>query len=318
MFTKTSKNFLSLVMLIGIVFVSACQPKATPPPATEPPTSVPNANLTQDQILTIGIVSTDPAGTIKSFQPMMDYMAKQLSKQGIVKGSVVVTPDLDTMAAKLKSGEVDLFYESPYGALYVYEKAGAIPMLVGWRKGVGVYHALIMVRKDSGITTLQGLQGKLIAFADPGSTTGYFLPKALMITSRLKLSEKSTGDTVAADEVGYMFAGSADNMITALLQGKEVAGAEESSVYDGLKQEDKYKLVVLAQTQDVPRSLILASSTMSQALRDQIIAVLKAAGNTDEGKAALKGAKSTAKFDDFPMGVDATMKSLKDLFAPVQ
>jgi len=316
MIAKIQRKILLIVMLFSIPFLAACQPTATPTP--EQSTLVPVANLTKDQILTIGIVSPDPAGTIAGFQPMMDYMAKQLSEQGIVKGNVVVTPDLDTMVQKLKSGDVDLFYESPYGALYVYEKAEAIPLLVGWRKGVGEYHAFVMVRKDSGITSIQGLQGKLIAFADQGSTTGYFLPKAFMITSGLRLSEISANGTVAADEVGYMFAGSADNMITAVLQGKVVGGAEESSVYDALKQADKDQIVVVAQTKDVPRSLILASSTMSQALRDQIISVLKAAGNTDAGKAVLKGAKSTAKFDDFPLGVDGTIKLLQDIFAPVK
>ena len=313
-----NKRFLPISLIIIGMFLSACQPKATPIPTSEAPTSVPNANLTQDQILTIGVVSDDPAGTIEGFQPFVDYLVKELSDPGIVQGQVVVTPDLDSMVEKLKSGEVDLFYESPYGALYVYENAGAIPLLRGWRKGVSEYHSLIMVSKDSGIKTIQGLQGKLIAFADPGSTTGYFLPKAFLVSSGLLISERATTSTIPADEVGYMFAGSAENMINAILLGTAVGGAEEASVYDGLKQEDKDKLVVLAQSQDVPRSIILASSTMSRALRERIISVLKAAGQTEEGKAALKGAKKTAQFDDLPLGPDATMIFLKDLFAPVQ
>jgi len=313
-----NKNFFRLfsIFALAALALSACQPQAAPTSAAVAP--VPAVNLTQKQIFTIGVVSDDPAGTIEGFQPFADYMVKQLNDQNIVKGAVVVTPDLDTMVAKLKSGEVDLFYESPYGALYAYENAGAIPLLVGWRKDVGEYHAVIMVRKDSGIKSIQDLKGKLIAFSDAGSTTGYFLPKAFMITSGLSLSEKSTNGTVAANEVGYLFSGSPDNMIAALLQGKVAAGAEETSVYDALTQKDKDQLVVLAQTQDIPRSLILASSTMSKTLLERIISVLKEAGKTDEGKAALKGAKKTAKFADFPLGVEATMKFLQDLFAPVK
>jgi phosphonate transport system substrate-binding protein len=312
------KIFFTILCVFVLLFSAACQPKKAETPAPTQAQAAQTTDLTQEQVLTIGVVSDAPAGTIESFQPFVDYLVKQLNDPGIVKGDVIVTPDLNAMVEKLKSGEVDLFYESPYGALYTYENAGAVPLLVGWRKGVGEYHALIMVRKDSGITSLDGLKGQLIAFADPGSTTGYFLPKAYLITSGFNLSEQSGTASIAADNIGYFFAGSAENMVNAILLGKAVGGAEESAVYDELAQEDKDKLTILAQTEDVPRSLILASSTMSSNLRDRIIAVLKDANNNDEGTAALKGAKKTAKFGDFPLGAQATMDLLKELFAPVK
>jgi|RhiMetdeSRZDD1v2_1073273.scaffolds.fasta_scaffold95083_2 phosphonate transport system substrate-binding protein len=313
MATKISKNPLSLITLIGIMILSACQPKATA--TSEAPAPGPSANLTQEQTLTIGVVSDDPAGTIEGFQPLMDYLAEQLGDLGIEKGSVVVTPDFDTMNEKLKSGEVDLFYETAYGALDAYENAGAIPLLRGWRKEIGEYHSTIFVRKDSGITSIDDLRGKFIAFAEPDSTSGYFLPKAFLISSGLSLSEQSATSAVPSGEVGYIITGSDENEVSFVLLGKAIGGGIEHDVFDDLKQEDKDQLTVLAQTQDLPRSLLMASPKMAQPLRERIISTLKEASQSDEGKAALKGAKKTTQFDDFPLGADATMKFIQDLFA---
>jgi phosphonate transport system substrate-binding protein len=309
-------RFFSAIILAALL-LSACQAASTPTSVASVPTQA--ADLTQEQILAIGIVSDDPAGEIEAAQPFADYMAKQLSELGIKQGTIVVTPDIDTMTEKLKTGEVDLYYESAYGALSAYENGGAIPLLRGWRKGVSEYHSIILVRKDSGITSVEGLAGKLIAFSEPKSTTGHFLPEAYLVTSGLTLSEQASSNSAVPDNaVGYIFAGSPENMIASLLSRKVAAGAEEGAVYDSLTKEQKDELVVLAKTQDIPRSFMLASAKMSTALRDRIVSVLKEAGNTEEGTAALKSVKKTTKFDDIPSGTQATLEFLQNLFAPIK
>jgi phosphonate transport system substrate-binding protein len=309
-------RFFSIIAVVAFL-LSACQAAPTPVSETPAPTQV--GNLSQEQILAIGIVSDDPAGEIEAAQPFADYMAKQLSDAGIKQGTIVVTPDIETMIDKLKSGDVDLYYESAYGALAAYEDAGAVPLLRGWRKGVGEYHSIIMVRKDSGITSVEDLKGKMIAFSEEKSTTGHFLPETYLVTSGLTLSQQTApNSTVPGNEVGYIFAGSPENMLASLTSGKVAAGAEEGAVYDDLTQEQKDQLIVLVKTQDIPRSFLLASAKMNGSLRDRIVALLKEAGNTEEGTAALKSIKKTAKFDDFPAGAQATMELVQDLFAPVK
>ncbi len=313
---KILNRILIVSALLSVIAISACQPKATPAIEVLPP--LPDNNLTQDQILSIGVVSTDPASTIEGYQPLADFLARQMSSFGIKQGTVINAPDLDTMVEKLKSGEVDIYYESPYGAMYAYEKASAIPLARGWRNGVGEYHSLIMVRKDSAVTSIGGLKGKLIAFSEDKSTTGYLLPKSYLISAGFTLSEQSTNGSIPSGEIGYTITGSAENMINAILLGKVVGGAEESKTYDDLTQEQKDQIAILAQTQDIPRSFMMASSKTTSAFRDLLITVLKQAGDTDEGKAAMKGAKKTTKFDDFPLGPQGTMDFLENLFAPVK
>ena len=312
-----TKNFFAILCVFVLTLAVACQPQFTATPAPISTTAAQSSDLSQDQILAIGIVSDDPAGEIEAAQPFADYMAKQLGDLGIKQGTIVITPDIDTMIEKLKSGEVDLYYESAYGALSAYKNAGAVPLLRGWRKGVSEYHSIILVRKDSGITSVEGLAGKMMAFSEQKSTTGHFLPEAYLVAAGFTLSEQPTLiSAVPGNEIGYIFAGSPENMIASLMSGKVAAGAEEGAVYDGLTQEQKDQLVVLVKTQNIPRSFMLASAKMSVSLRERIVTVLKEAGNTEEGTAAIKCIKKTTIFDDFPLGTQATMAFLQNLFAP--
>ena len=77
-------------------------------------------------------------------------------------------------------------------------------------------------------------------------------------------------------------------------------------------------MAILAKTQDIPRSFLLASAKMNVSLRDRVATILKEAGNTEEGTAALKSMKKTTKFDDIPSGPQASMEFLQKLFAPVK
>lgn len=310
-------RFVASLMITGFV-LTACGSQAQASPTNPPAAATQAPVLTDRQTLTIGVVSDDPAGTIETFQPLMDYLAKQLSADGVVQGSVVVVPDFATLTTKLQSGEVDLYYETAYGALYAYENAGAVPLLRGWRKGIGEYHSTIFVKKDSGITTLDGLRGQLIAFAEPDSTSGFYLPMTYLTASGFTVTEHSSAASVPVGEVGYVISGSDENVVSYVLHGNAVAGGLEYDVYDDLKPEDKDQLQVLAQTNDLPRSIMMASATMTTTLRQRVADVLKAAADTDEGKAALKGAKKTTLFDELPMGPQATMDALQALFGPVK
>ena len=47
--------------------------------------------------------------------------------------------------------------------------------------GKTTFTSRIYVRKESGLTTLEDLRGKTIAFVDPASSSGYIYPMVLLI-----------------------------------------------------------------------------------------------------------------------------------------
>ena len=250
---------------------------------------------------------------------MADYLAAQLTDLGIRQGKVVVAPDLATMMDYLETGQVDLYFDSPYPALTVYEEIDAHPLLRRWKKGVSEYHTVLAVRQDSGITDLDGLLGQIIAFDDPVSTSGYLLPKAYLIGLGFQVTEKTSATgAVAADEMGYVFALGEENVLAWVLQGKTTGAAIPSGDYEDLDAEERNQLTVLARTPAVPRHIALARPGMDEALRARIVELLLSAHQTSEGQAVLETFERTSQFDALPQGPEGTMAALQELFAPVR
>ena len=68
------------------------------------------------------------------------------------------------------------------------------------------YRGVIFTNKASRITRVEDLLGKMIAFEDPGSTSGYFLPKLLLFEKRFRVVEKpDLSAKVLGGEIGYIF-----------------------------------------------------------------------------------------------------------------
>lgn len=77
--------------------------------------------------------------------------------------------------------QVDAAYMSPaaYAAAWVQSDGNVVPILTTVEKdGTNSYVALMYVRADSGITSLEQMKGKALAWSDPNSASGYLIPRA--------------------------------------------------------------------------------------------------------------------------------------------
>lgn len=164
---KKSLTFIGLVLtVLGIV---ACSPQNAPQNSlkeiselTQPPSA--------EKTIVFADISDNPQKKIRRFQPLANYVAANSDQ--FEQGKVKIAPDMNTIIAWLKSGEVDIYIDSPYPAMLAMNGAGAKPILRRWKKGNAEYHSLIFTMKDRQINSLSDLKGKTIAFEDPLSTTG--------------------------------------------------------------------------------------------------------------------------------------------------
>lgn len=303
-----------LSLLLLTLVLAACTSAASP---TATPTSEPTKPAAK--ALVLGDISDDPTKTISAFQPLADYLAAGLSQYGITEGQVKAAPDLDTMGKWMKSGDVDVYFDSPYPAMIVIDASGAKPILRRWKGGVEQYHSVILASATSGIKSLEDLKGHIIGFEDNFSTSAYMLPRAYLAEAGLKTVEKSSTDAqVANDEVGYAFSGDDANTIQWVLSGKVPAGAIASTAYQDIPESDRKNLVVLKETEELPRHLVLVRGSMDASMVDTIKTLLVGLDKTDNGKAILKTFEKTARFDEFPNGADATLKRVNELYQLVQ
>ena len=66
-----------------------------------------------------------------------------------------------------------------YAGAWLDTNGGVEPLFVARENDGGIsYVSVLVVRGDSGITNLEGMRGKSLAWADPNSTSGYLVPRS--------------------------------------------------------------------------------------------------------------------------------------------
>jgi phosphonate transport system substrate-binding protein len=155
----------------------------------------------------------------------------------------------------------------------------------------------------------------MIAFEDPGSTSGYFLPKLLLLEKGFRVAEKpDLSAKVLAGEIGYIFAGSETNVVKLVREEKVVAGAISNDDYASLDETSKARLSILVESGSVPRHLVSVRRNLPEAVITRLREILLSMDQDDEGQKILRQTDGTTKFDALPGGEEAFRRKLNDLY----
>jgi phosphonate transport system substrate-binding protein len=211
---------------------------------------------------------------------------------------VIVANSLDEMSTLIKQDEVDLYIDSPFPILAIQASTGGVPFMRRWKKGISEYSSVIFVRKDSGIHSLDDLQGKIVAFEEEFSTSGYFLPKASLINSGFELIERlRKHDPVPRNKVGFVFSRDDETTMIWVLRNKVAAGALNKSAFFLLSKSKLNDLRVIKETIKVPRQVVVHRANLPETLRRQISTALLDMHNNAEGRKVLENFSTTKKFE---------------------
>jgi ABC-type phosphate/phosphonate transport system substrate-binding protein len=267
--------------------------------------------------LTLGIVAETHQKEIEEhFREFVRYVARKLSPPTPLEGKVVVTSTLPELAKLLDQGTVDFYMESPYPTYVVNSVHGAGTLLLRrWKSGMADYRSLIFTHRQSGIQRLDDLRGKILGFEDPESSSGYFLPKLFLQRNGLRLVEKPGLDAnVGAAEVGFVFARSQENLVDWVLTQKIAAGAFSNDDHAALDEKKRNEILVLAQTELLPRHLVSVRKDMPLGLVGRLEKTLLAMHEDAEGRKILENIDGTTKFDPLPGGETVMRRRLLDSF----
>lgn len=304
---KRQQHHIFLFFGILILLISAAAPGGLAEPQMPAGARV--------EMISLGIVSGKPRERIEEYSDFVNYVAQKLSSSSDIKGRVVVARTPLELARLFDEKKIDFYMESPYPTFLINEQTGAKLLLRRWKGGASEYRSLLLTRRDSGIVRPEDLLGKIIAFEDPGSTSGYFLPKALLLRRGFKLTEKSSFQAnVSPKEIGYLFAhGSEKNIINWVLLRKVAAGAFNSNDFNRLDEHRKEEMVIFAQTDMVPRHLLSVRKDLDPALVNRLKEILLSMHRDVEGKKILKKTEKTTKFDLLPGGEEELYQKMREL-----
>jgi phosphonate transport system substrate-binding protein len=128
--------------------------------------------------------------------------------------------DYNGVIQGLIGGSLDMAWlgASAYAAVYVADPEAAEPVLVKTNlDGSYTYHSIGFARADSGITSLDDMEGKSFAFADPNSTSGFLIPNVELPAAGYSMTEGEYFSRIG-------FSGGHEQSIIAVLNGDYDAG----------------------------------------------------------------------------------------------
>lgn len=265
--------------------------------------------------LIIGRVSERPKKHYKKLKPIVDYAADCMKDLGIIRGSVLTAKDNNEMIKYLKEGKVDWVTETAFSAILFSEETGAEIILRRWKRGVPEYYCVFITQKNSDISYLGDLKGKKIAFEDPGSTTGFFVPLSVLKKEGLDLIELSSPrEKPPLDKVGYAFAHGEQNIATWVHKGLADVGAYSNQDWENRNDTPdslKNDLKIIYQTKPFPRSVELVRKGLDPKITKRLKGILMNAHNDLEAKEVLEKYANTKKFDEFNGEAEEGLKEVR-------
>ncbi|GAB4485544.1 MAG: hypothetical protein Fur0016_11900 [Anaerolineales bacterium] len=299
---------LALFLFIAYFLIGCTKP--SPSPAVVIPAN---------GLIVLGVVAGSAVDDVRSIEPLADALAIALREYGITGGRARVAGSVEEMAAWLKSGEVDLYFDSVYPALLVSEQSGARLILRGWQFGRPESQAVIFASRSSGLASLDDVRGKVIAMRAPQSTAGFFLPSVYLVERGLTLTGKSSFfDPVSPSNVGFVFSGNDQETLRAVISGSAAAGVVDDYHFDIVfPPETTQQLLELARTEKIPRQVVLARPGLDEQYLAAITQTLTRLHESEIGKSALASFLTT-QFETFPGGADAATRRMREMLAIVK
>jgi phosphonate transport system substrate-binding protein len=261
----------SLLVLVALL-ATACTPAATTaaptsvPPTTPPePTAVPEPELgTEAHPIKVLFVPSVDAQIITTGG---EVMAEALSEAtGLVYEVSVPTSYAATIEEMCASPADTMAFIPAQGYVIANQLCGVDVAFKAIRRGWGVYWTQFIVRRDSGIDSLEDLNGLSWAYPDAGSTSGYLAPLVFM---------KELG-VVPGEEVE---AGGHPQVVTAVLDGSADFGTTFFSPFAVPEGETRWDV---GDEPDIPADLIETCAPNDEGLFCEGYRVLDARANVRE------------------------------------
>lgn len=227
------------------------------------------------------VMSFVPSGDTQDIIASGDTLAQMLSERtGLTVQSNVGT-DFSSVREAMCAGQAHIGWLNTFNYVLANEQCGVDAALATSRFGATTYAGQIVVRADSGISTLEDLRGKVMCWVDPASTSGYIIPRIMLAAN---------GIDPDADFSQTIEAGSHNNVVTQVYNGDCDAGATFSDARTGIEEEFPDVLdqvVVLATTSDIPNDSVSFIQDFPEEMRADVVAALLDIANSPEGQEAL-------------------------------
>ncbi|ART75944.1 phosphonate ABC transporter substrate-binding protein [Sutcliffiella horikoshii] len=263
--------------------------------------------ITPEKIV-MGFVPSQESDTIAdTVEPLADRLGEELGVE--VEGRVMT--DYTALIEAMGSNEVHVGFIPAFGYVLANEQYGAEVILKSIRYGSGTYKAQYIVRADSGIESLADLEGKIWAYPDAASTSGFLFPASQLMDEFDIASAQDLQTTFFSDTLQ---SGGHDTAAIAVYEGDADVATTFDDVRTGLEEEYPdimEKTKVLGYTDEIPNDTI----SVTKELDDELVQKIKdtfLSFNEDEDM--IKIMNEVYSWDEISEATDEEYKVVKETY----
>lgn len=269
-----------------------------------------------EHVLVLGRISDDPKTHYEQLKPLLDYVVPRMASVGIREGRILMARDAQQMAGYLRRGRVDWVTETSASGVALEARAGAKLLLMTERDGVSRYRTVYFARRDSGLTSLDQLRGRSIAFQNISSTSAYFVPASELLERGMRLELLlSPMDKPTANTVGYVFARSELNIANWVHKRLVDVGVMSNIDWDNPQRVPptyRSELRVLHVTPEYPRAVEVVRGDMDPKVEARLREVLMQAAEDPDARDALLRFFKTTRFMPIDPDSEHALKHLRE------
>ncbi|MBP3949609.1 phosphate/phosphite/phosphonate ABC transporter substrate-binding protein [Bacillus suaedae] len=311
------KKFLSLLLVLVLAFaLAACGAEDEETPATETPAEEDTEAPAEDEAagesvdkLIMGFVPSQDSDTIAdTVEPLANRLGEELGLE--VEGRVMT--DYNALIEAMGANEVQVGFIPAFGYVLANEQYDAEVILKSVRHGSGTYKAQYIVSADSGIESLEDLEGKVWAFADATSTSGFLFPASELMDQFDIASPEALQNEFFAQG---MQVGGHDTAAVAVYEGD----ADVATTFDDVRTQlvEEYpdimeKTKVIGTTKDIPNDTISVTAELDDELVTQIKEAFLSFNDDEE---MIKIMNEVYSWDGITEASDDEYQIVKDTYA---
>jgi len=261
------------------------------------------------------IFSFVPSGDTPEIIESADIMANLLSeKTGYVINGEVATSYTAVIEA-MGTGKAHMGTLATFAYILAHEKYGVDCALVSVRYGTPYYKGQIIAGVDTGIKTLEDIEGKTVCWVDATSASGYIIPRIML---------KAVGVDPDTDLAQQIEAGSHDAVALSVYKGDCDCGATYIDARDKIEEDYpdvKEKTVLVTESPEIPNDGLQFIKDFPADMRAKIVNAFLEIMETEEGVEAMGKAygweavieKDDSFYDEFRKILDASGIDVEEL-----
>lgn len=217
----------------------------------------------------------NPTRLHEIFSPVMEYLSSNIEG---VDFKVEASRNYAAYDKKLFGGEFDFSLPNPYQTVRSLEHGYRVFGKMGDDEN---FRGIILVRKDSGITSIADLKGKAISYPAPTALAATMMPQYYLNTHGLKVMK----------DVDNRYVGSQESSIMNVFLGDTAAGATWPPPWRALSKERPQlaeQLEIKWETKSLPNNGLVVRKNIPDKLVRQVAKLLFELHSHEEGRVILE------------------------------